>query len=380
MISENDQLLFDSISGCLFGGAYGDALGYPVEFLKLRQITEEYGKEGITELVLRNGKAEISDDTQMTLYTANGLLYAQTRAMMRGISGPISGYVHMAYKEWYASQVNLRPEQDDVKFWVYNIEALRKSRAPGNTCLSALASWKTGTTDDPINDSKGCGGVMRVAPVGCFAAAGHYIKGKNAAIAAADIAALTHGHPLGYIPAAYLSYLIYVIITNRLSGEQSSLEQLLSDTGSAIKELYGENPYYSEFEHIIDKAAALAGADAEDTEAIAELGGGWVAEEALAIALYAVLKHRTDFKDAIVCAVNHDGDSDSTGAIAGNILGAYLGMKHVDRYGRLITKLEAYDVIYELAQDMTEGCRMSEYGEYHDTKWMAKYVAACYGR
>ena len=61
----------DKYRGCLIGGAAGDALGYAVEFLDDAAIFSKYGENGITEYSLVNGVAEISDDTQMTLFTAN---------------------------------------------------------------------------------------------------------------------------------------------------------------------------------------------------------------------------------------------------------------------------------------------------------------------
>ena len=64
----------DKFRGCLIGGAIGDALGYAVEFLQISRIRQKYGDNGITSYELKNGIAEISDDTQMTLFTANGLL------------------------------------------------------------------------------------------------------------------------------------------------------------------------------------------------------------------------------------------------------------------------------------------------------------------
>ena len=69
----------DKFRRCLIGGAAGDALGYLVEFLDGKSIFQKYGKNGITEYSLVNGVAEISDDTQMTLFTANGLLLGTTR-------------------------------------------------------------------------------------------------------------------------------------------------------------------------------------------------------------------------------------------------------------------------------------------------------------
>ena len=70
----------DRYRGCLLGGAAGDALGYPVEFLSLADIRERYGPAGITSYALQHGVAQISDDTQMTLFTANGLLFLRPAA------------------------------------------------------------------------------------------------------------------------------------------------------------------------------------------------------------------------------------------------------------------------------------------------------------
>ena len=70
-------------------------------------------------------------------------------------------------------------------------------------------------------------------------------------------------------------------------------------------------------------ASALMEPSPEGVEA---LGEGWIAEEALAIAVYAALVHENDIKAALLLAVNHGGDSDSTGAITGNLLGAARGL------------------------------------------------------
>lgn len=69
----------DKYRGCIIGGAVGDALGFAVEFMQDETIFQKYGESGITEYELINGVAQISDDTQMTLFTANGLLLGTTR-------------------------------------------------------------------------------------------------------------------------------------------------------------------------------------------------------------------------------------------------------------------------------------------------------------
>ena len=193
-------------SGCLIGGAAGDALGYAVEFLSIDEIRRTYGERGIQRYVSASGKALISDDTQMTLFTANGLLLGKTRARMRGISGPVEGYIHRAYLDWLYTQTGKSPQNYQYT-WLRNVKRLHAQRAPGNTCLNALASGVCGTIDRPVNNSKGCGGVMRVAPIGLYLC--EHDDEAYVTELGAKAAAVTHGHPLGFIPAAALVNIIY---------------------------------------------------------------------------------------------------------------------------------------------------------------------------
>lgn len=97
-----------------------------------------------------------------------------------------------------------------------------------------------------------------------------------------------------------------------------------------------------------------------------------VAEEAFAIAMYCSLRYQDDFSKAVIAAVNHDGDSDSTGAITGNIVGAAVGCRQID--SRWKEKLEFHPLLRLLADDLCYGCRMSEYGSYVDREWRKKYI------
>ncbi|MBP3633765.1 MAG: ADP-ribosylglycohydrolase family protein [Oscillospiraceae bacterium] len=85
---QTDLTYADRVKGSLIGGAVGDALGYAVEFSPLSAIREKYGPEGITQYELdpESGKALISDDTQMTLFTANGLLCSYQRCVNTPLS------------------------------------------------------------------------------------------------------------------------------------------------------------------------------------------------------------------------------------------------------------------------------------------------------
>jgi ADP-ribosylglycohydrolase len=327
--------------GCLIGGAIGDALGWPVEFLQYVDIQKRFGKDGIQNLkCTESGKAEITDDTQMTLFTAEGILRSETRGNEKGICHPPS-VVYYAYQRWLNTQGY--PKLKDLEWiydgWLYGVKELHERRAPGNSCLSALSSGKQGTIDKPINNSKGCGGVMRVAPAGLF-----YPK-ERACQMAIDFAALTHGHPSGYLSAGALAYIIADII------EGTDIETAVTNTLVEIERY--EN--HQECKQSLIQALKLSKRDIPDVEAISQLGEGWVGEEALGISIYCALKYKEDFKKALIAAVNHDGDSDSTGAITGNILGAYIGLGKIPT--DWIDIVELKEVILQTADDLYIGCQ-----------------------
>lgn len=370
---ESREQLLGKIRGCMYGGAVGDALGYAVEFKTVDQIFRIYGENGIQDYELCQGKALISDDTQMTLFTANGLLLGYTRGRLRGIMGSWEGYVRKAYEDWFVTQhKRYNPGLQYSITWLRNVKDMFKRRAPGGTCLSALASDRNGSVDKPINDSKGCGGVMRVAPVGLYLP-NHINNIQEIDKIGAEVAAITHGHPLGYIPAAALVHIIVRCVTT-----DWGLEKIIDDAITTTVELCRDKKHIDEFETIMKKALALAHEDMDDMDAINKLGEGWVAEETLAIAVYCAIKYQNDFAKAITVSVNHDGDSDSTGAVTGNILGAYLGFESIP--AKYIEPLELKEVIEELAVDMFEDCKMSEYGKYRDEKWIKKYCEGSFGK
>ena len=376
----------DQIRGCLIGGAIGDALGYAVEFEKEYEIFDSYGEEGITEYELTNGKALISDDTQMTLFTANGLLVGETRMAMRGIGAEPRDYVAMAYQDWLKTQesdsetVNRheRCSKEGGWSWLLDVDELYALRAPGDTCLSALRTRAKGdavgdyiANQKRINTSKGCGGIMRVAPIALRYRPGDNYSGDIAKLdwEAAQIAAITHSHSLGYMPAAVAVHVISRCIT---SADSMTLKEMVLEARDTAEKLFAGDPNLPALTDIIDRAIRLSENDRPDLENIHALGEGWVAEETLGIALYCALKYQRDFSKAIIVSVNHGGDSDSTGAVTGNILGALIGYEAIDAKWK--ENLELRDVILEMADDLCHGCRMSEYGDYRDPAWVSKYI------
>ena len=149
MIIENnkrdseDMKTQKKIEGCLIGGAVGDALGYGVEFMNLAQIKSIYGDAGITKY--KNGVGLISDDTQMTLFTACGILDGYTRGHMRGIMGSLEYYVWRVYGSWYNTQIQDRQlKRKENNTWLVAIDELYARRATGNTCLHAISGGYMG--------------------------------------------------------------------------------------------------------------------------------------------------------------------------------------------------------------------------------------------
>lgn len=364
----------DRIRGSLVGGAIGDALGYPVEFMSRKSILRHFGEKGITRFELdKSGKALVSDDTQMTLFTANGLLnWWENENRLSG--APLSVFVEYAYLDWYYTQtgevkVNASGAEH-YSTWLYCLPELAHRRAPGTTCMSACESILNGNR--PLNNSKGCGGIMRVAPLGLFQAAYFYKNGEGLmnmdrlAANGANIAKITHLHPLGYLPAALLTLVIARIVM--LSSEE--VTQSFIDIVKESLEVVMNFERNEDLEEITLKAIQMAESDSSEVDAIRLLGEGWTGEEAWAISLYCVVRHISSMKDAIMTAVNHDGDSDSTGSITGNIMGAIYGYEYImeeqmfcSEDKNVVDTLELSDIILAIADDITLFPHVTEYSK-----------------
>jgi ADP-ribosylglycohydrolase len=333
----------DRFHGCLLAGAVGDALGAPVEFMSRGEILRRFGPDGITLYAPAfGGIGRITDDTQMTLFTAEGLLRAWVRLCFKGIS-TVSGITRNAYLRWLRTQdeapAEVIAEAAGRDGWLIQQPELHSRRAPGVTCLQALRAIDA-RNGGAHNDSKGCGGVMRVAPVGLFLWMPEMPQAPQHVFQlAADLAGLTHGHPTGQLSAGVLA----VLVLSLASG--ASLDSALA----TAKAILARHPAHEETLSAIEQAEALARSRLPHEAAIARLGQGWVAEEALAISIYCALV-TLSLRDGIILAVNHDGDSDSTGSITGNLLGAMQGAGAIP--GEWLEPLELRNVIMDIADDL----------------------------
>ena len=137
----------DKIRACYWGIALGDAFGMPVEFKKIEDIWITYGMDGILEL---DDRAEWTDDTEMTIAVTNALIRLGTPDDIMNKMDMIPIILAEEFIKWYDNP----------------------GIAPGLTCTSSVKKliqhgpsyWnKSGD-----NGSRGCGAVMRVAPVGLW--------------------------------------------------------------------------------------------------------------------------------------------------------------------------------------------------------------------
>lgn len=321
----------DRLLGCLLGGAVGDGFGYAVEFDRLSAIRARFGASGLREPVLHDGQLVVSDDTQMTLFTLEGI----TRALSAGSNDrAVVEDIRLAYLDWLDTQQHRHPKRALAGSLAHD-SALRRNRAPGNTCLSALAKGGGGTPDRPINDSKGCGGAMRSAPVA-------FLPGIDVGRAfelGALSGALTHGHPDGWAPSGLVAAIVRLLqadtsFADAVAAGITALDS--SRLGSHARPVTA--PYRL--------ALRLAGQSGDHGQAVARLGEGWVGDEAVAIAAYSVLVAQR-FEDAIAIAANHDGDSDSTASIAGQFWGARNGIMSLPH--AWVRRLDVFDPLLDVA-------------------------------
>lgn len=293
------------ILGGLYGGAVGDAVGYPLEFKSRAQIRAAAGAAGLTAPA---GRLTVSDDTQMTLFTADGLLSGLS------VGDPpsrdrIMARIRHAYLAWFRTQ---REDWASTATGLGQHRELWAVRAPGSTCLAALGAGARGTIAAPANDSRGSGAVMRTAPLGLVPA----IDAGTAFHLAHEAAALTHGHPAGRLSAAALAGLLRDLLN------ETSMTVALDRMETRLAKVADGQDVLTK---VRDARRLAARDDIAPEDAIAVLGEGWTGDEALAIGLYAAL--RVDrFEDAIRLAAEHDGDSDTTASIAGQIWGVLYGV------------------------------------------------------
>ncbi len=297
----------------LFGLALGDALGWPVEFLDRPRILVKYGRPGVLE---PPDPAEYTDDTQMSAAVAEALVEAGERDL-----DVLMGAVARQFIGW---------KRDPAT----------PGRAPGATCIRGVNALERGAPwrEAGVKDSKGCGACMRVAPIGYF-----YQRdpGRLQNIARAQ-ALLTHRHPAADAASIAAAYLVKLALDGV---DPAEFPRHVLHFGGGLS---------PEFDAAIERVQSVLSWPDEEVALNTvgpTRGGGWIAEEAVAMALYCVMRHPADYVAAVRLAANISGDSDSVASIAGGILGARLGMACIpaDWAARLENRAYITDLARRLA-------------------------------
>ena len=301
---------FQKAESILFGLALGDALGAPTEFLKLPEIKQQHGQRGIQE---PPDPALYTDDTQMTLALTEGLLDAGLDADL----GTQMNAVGMRFVGWLNSQEN--------------------DRAPGMTCISAVERFEAGLSwrEAGIAASKGCGSAMRVAALGYL-----YQHDETRLREVAHASGLvTHGHPAAVAASIAAAYAV------KLALDGINIAEFLPRIMAFVDGIS------EDFDAAIYRVAHV-GAWTDEEAALDHIGQGWVGEEAVALALYCVIRYPNDYVACVRRAANSEGDSDSVACIAGGISGARLGLGAIP--GSWRERCEHRDDLRDLAARMAQ--------------------------
>ncbi|MCL2077270.1 MAG: ADP-ribosylglycohydrolase family protein [Oscillospiraceae bacterium] len=340
----------ERFEGAFLGFAIGDSFGYPIRDMDFETMCERFEKHGCLELSVsqKTETALFTDATQMALFTADGIVWADREA--KGGEINYTTYVFYAYQYWLYTQTNtiagkeyawlFDNQKNHHKCRLLKAKGLYQNRFADRTNIDALLGArdsKYGRLISKINDNSDNGGLKRVLPAGLY----FNYDSEIAFRAGADFAAITHTAPTGYLAAGCYC----AIIADLLNGEP--LDNAIKKTLRILKGYeFHEQCYLA-----IDAALTLIYDDSTGPrEAVERLGNGKSAEEALAIALFCVALHSDDFVNAIRLAANHDGASDVCAALAGGLFGAYRGVQAIPK--RWLKKMQYYNMLMDIQEEL----------------------------
>jgi ADP-ribosylglycohydrolase len=329
------RALDSAFRGAMLGLAAGDAFAYPCEFRSRGAILGAFGPDGVTEMVAlhdprwpewpmivgaRHPAGTYTDDTQMSIAVAHALLDSASGDAAGDDDDALMRTMAAHFVAWSRSADN--------------------DRAPGHTCMTACERLAEGVhwRQAGVADSKGCGSAMRVAPVGL-----RFHRDRDRLLEVARASSLiTHGHDAAVEGAAAAALLVALAI------ERASPE----DMYRAVAEQCC--PRSADFAACWARLPGLLDAPPEVALSETGLGEGWVAEEAVASALYCVWRTPADFRRTVLTAANTDGDSDSIACIAGGISGALNGVEAIPSSWR--DTVENAPMLIQIADALRAAC------------------------
>jgi ADP-ribosylglycohydrolase len=303
----------ERFQGAIVGLAVGDALGFPVEFIGSEEIRRRYGPHGVTDFVPPRSHpvGAYTDDTQMSLAVAAALIRAG-----RAPEEEVLAAIAEELLRWAES-----PEND---------------RAPGSTTMSACRRLAAGRSwlESGIAESKGCGSAIRTAPVGLY-----YHRDRRRLIEIAGRSSIiTHGHPCAVAGAVANALAVSLAL------EDTPPEGFVPALVEATRDICGD--FVTKLRQV-PETLSMAPDGAFDV-----LGDAWVAEEAVACALFCFLRSPKDYAATVLTAANCSGDSDSVACIAGGISGAYNGLAAIPERWR--TRVETAEALLQAGAALWE--------------------------
>ncbi|NVM45203.1 MAG: ADP-ribosylglycohydrolase family protein [Candidatus Lokiarchaeota archaeon] len=311
----------DKFSGTLIGVSIGDTLGHPFEGMIRERIYSHF--KDFKEFMKENKKLfrTYTDDTQLTLHTAEALIQG-------------SGFNENNFIREYVSWL------DDPPI------------GPGFGCISSIRKLKYGISwKKAASNSGGNGTAMRVSPIGLF-----YCKDiKSLNSAALKSSVITHSHPAAAAGAIVIARAIAFLIDKSIKSG-FSIEDFFETIISSISGT--QEKIWEEFIEILNKVkenlniSVEAGlikfsqAGVKSPFFIEDyLGKAFVHPYTLstvACAIFIFLKNLDSFEDCIIQLATAGGDSDTVAAIGGSLAGAYFGIGNVPEDLINIVKQQKY--------------------------------------
>jgi len=343
---------YERFIGAFTGYAVGDAFGYPCRDLSYKELCRRFEKTGCLRLPI-NGASDaalFTDNTQMTLFTADGIMWAASQNAPDGVN--YAEYVFYAYQCWLYTQTKMIAGKEYA--WIFDKTAnpyrskliktkgLYKKRFSSTVNVDALleaSNLNYGKIGAPLNRNADNGGMKRVMPAGLFFNYDTLLAFR----AGADFSAITHGYPTAYLAGGCYSAIIAELING------ARIDDAAEKALAILKSYKNHEECAQTLETVRD---LLADASVPPLEAVSEIGDGARANEALGIALFCASLHEDSFENAIRLAVNHDGESDVCGALCGGLLGAYHGARFVPK--KWVKKLSYLRLIEDTAIDLVE--------------------------
>ena len=353
--------------GCLLGLAVGDAMGYTVDTKSWTQIQEDYGPYGLQGYDLLNGYADVTSHTQLAVFTCNGLLLGLTRGAVYGKMAPFVKYAGLAQQEWAIGQ--RRYDQPQRNFcWVFRVPELRRRHCTDTRMVETLNRNQRGSLEESSNKYDTPASIASAVSAALFGDPKRMEQDEIDRLGA-ECVALTHGHPLAFLPGAVIAHLI----SRCLADQNTPLETLIEESLTALEDQFGrEYRHVKEITAHVHQAMALARErNLSPIHAMDKLKCDSGAD-VLAGAIYAALLWEQDFDSAMITAVNHSGRSAAVGCLTGAILGARMGEEALPDF--YLDGLEITAVLRELADDLMQGCPMIRNQRLFDADWEQKYL------